>query len=160
MSDKPFALYLSGLCQGNFGMGAWAMILHNGHDKSCLTGFEWETTENRMVLCAAIAGMRRVKPCSTVVIITDSEYLYKGGTVWLDSWRRQGWYTKERKPVKNMDLWQDLVNLMNGHLIKWRLEITTSKYPKQDEVKDMAINTLNELKQKRKIIPYVTTSLE
>ncbi|MCC5809544.1 MAG: ribonuclease HI [Ectothiorhodospiraceae bacterium] len=117
---KRVEIFSDGACRGNPGPGGWGVLLRwNGHEKS-LCGGEPLTTNNRMELLAAIRGLEALKrPCS-VVITTDSEYVRKGMTEWLPNWKRRGWKTASRKPVKNADLWQELDAQVQRHQVEWR----------------------------------------
>ncbi|MCH8505407.1 MAG: ribonuclease HI [Ectothiorhodospiraceae bacterium] len=117
---KRVEIFSDGACRGNPGPGGWGGLLRwNGHEKS-LCGGEPLTTNNRMELLAAIRGLEALKrPCS-VVITTDSEYVRKGMTEWLPNWKRRGWKTASRKPVKNADLWQELDAQVQRHQVEWR----------------------------------------
>lgn len=109
-----------GACKGNPGPGGWGVVLRfNGVEKD-LSGGEAETTNNRMELMAAIMGLRALnRPCA-VTLETDSAYVRDGITKWIHGWRRNGWRTADKKPVKNADLWQDLLEAAAPHQIDWR----------------------------------------
>jgi ribonuclease HI len=113
-------IYTDGACSGNPGPGGWAAILRYGQHEKVLQGGASLTTNNRMELRAVIAGLRNLtRPCH-VQIFTDSEYLRRGVTEWLDRWRRNGWRTAGRQPVKNQDLWRELYAAIQPHTIEWR----------------------------------------
>ena len=113
------AIWTDGACSGNPGPGGWgAVLIWNGHEKE-LKGGAAETTNNRMELTAAIEALRALKSASAVDFYTDSQYLRGGVTGWIANWKRNGWRTSDRKPVKNVDLWQELDTLRAGHEIKW-----------------------------------------
>ena len=117
---KTVEIYSDGACRGNPGPGGWGTLLRwNGRDKE-LCGGEPETTNNRMELLAAIRGLEALKQPCHVVLTTDSEYLRKGITEWLPNWKRRGWKTAAKKPVKNADLWQKLDTEVQRHDIEWR----------------------------------------
>jgi ribonuclease HI len=112
--------YTDGACSGNPGPGGWAAILRYGPHEKVLQGGASLTTNNRMELRAVIAALRALtRPC-TVEVFTDSEYLRRGVTEWLERWRRNGWRTSRRQPVKNQDLWRELADSMQPHRITWR----------------------------------------
>ncbi len=117
---KRVEMFSDGACRGNPGPGGWGVLLRwNGHEKR-LCGGEPLTTNNRMELMAAIRGLEALKrPCS-VLLVTDSEYVRKGMTEWLPNWKRRGWKTASRKPVKNADLWQELDAQVQRHRVEWR----------------------------------------
>jgi len=112
-------LFVDGACSGNPGPGGWGAILRwRGHEKE-LSGGEPETTNNRMELMAAIAGLTALTRTSRVHVTTDSTYVRDGITKWLPQWKKRGWKTAEKKPVKNVDLWQALDSAAAPHHIDW-----------------------------------------
>jgi ribonuclease HI len=113
-------IYTDGACSGNPGPGGWAAILRYGPHEKVLQGGASLTTNNRMELRAVIAALRALTRASPVEVFTDSEYLRRGVTEWLERWRRNGWRTASRQPVKNQDLWRDLYAAMQAHKVKWR----------------------------------------
>jgi ribonuclease HI len=113
-------IYTDGACRGNPGPGGWGvLLLANGTERE-LCGGEIETTNNRMELTAAIRGLEALKRTCRVVVYTDSEYVRRGISEWLENWKRKGWKTASRKPVKNADLWHDLDDLAARHDVLWR----------------------------------------
>lgn len=111
--------YTDGACSGNPGPGGWAVVaLENGHIVKKWGGFKGNTTNNRMELQAAIEALGYLKPNEPAKIFTDSEYVKKGITIWLDNWKKKGWKTANKKPVKNQDLWKTLDSL-NHSCIQW-----------------------------------------
>lgn len=117
---KHVQLITDGACCGNPGKGGWACILRFGEHKREIYGCDPHTTNNRMEITAAIEGLKRLKePCS-VEIITDSEYLKNGITKWIQGWKRNGWMSREKQPVKNQDLWKALDELVNAHKVQWK----------------------------------------
>lgn len=117
---KQVQLITDGACLGNPGQGGWACILRYGNHKRELFGCEPHTTNNRMELTAAIEGLRRLREACTVEVITDSNYLKNGITTWIHGWKRNGWKTKDKKPVVNQDLWIALEQLTSNHSITWQ----------------------------------------
>ncbi len=112
-------VYSDGACLGNPGPGGWGAVLTwRGVEKE-LSGGEAETTNNRMELKAAIEGLAALKRSSTVHIHTDSTYVRDGITKWIHNWKRNGWKTAGKKPVKNMDLWQQLDDAIARHRVEW-----------------------------------------
>ena len=113
-------LYTDGACRGNPGPGGWGVLLeYEGHRKE-LYGAEAHTTNNQMELMAAISGLEALtKPCS-VVLYTDSTYVMKGITEWLEGWKKRGWKTAGKKPVKNVELWKRLEQATERHEINWK----------------------------------------
>jgi len=113
-------MYTDGACRGNPGPGGWgALLLAKGRERE-LCGGEAETTNNRMELMAAIEGLQALKRPCKVVLYTDSVYVQKGITEWLGGWKARGWKTSAKKPVKNVDLWQQLDKAAGQHEIDWR----------------------------------------
>ena len=122
-SAKPLTqveIWTDGACKGNPGVGGWGALLRMGPHEKTMCGGEQQTTNNRMELLAVIEALRALtRPCA-VVLHTDSQYVMKGMTEWLVNWKRRGWVTADKKPVKNADLWQALDELVQGHQVSWR----------------------------------------
>lgn len=116
---KKVQIITDGSCIGNPGPGGWACILRYGKHKKELSGSEKQTTNNRMEMTAAIRAFEALKERCEIEIITDSEYLKNGITKWIAGWKRNGWLTKEKKPVVNRDLWEQLDELVTRHQIEW-----------------------------------------
>lgn len=116
---KHIEIFTDGACRGNPGPGGWGAILRFGAHEKELRGSEAETTNNRMELMAAIAALEALtEPCS-VALTTDSQYLRQGVTQWLVGWKRNGWKTSNKQPVKNQDLWQRIDAVSQRHQIEW-----------------------------------------
>lgn len=112
-------IFSDGACSGNPGPGGWGTIIRYGAHEKELSGYAAETTNNRMELTGAIAGLEALnRPCR-VHLTTDSEYLKKGMTEWVDSWVRRGWKNSQKKPVANRDLWERLLELAAQHEVEW-----------------------------------------
>jgi ribonuclease HI len=138
-------IFTDGACRGNPGPGGWGVLLrHNGHEKT-LYGAEPMTTNNRMELMAAIKGLESLKRPCRVRLVTDSQYVQKGIQEWLDGWKRRGWKTAARKPVKNVDLWQRLDKAANGHSIQWSWVRGHSGHPENELVDALANQAIDEL---------------
>ena len=122
MSDvRPFVvIYTDGACSGNPGPGGWGAILTSGTHRKELSGGEANTTNNRMELLAAISALEALKKPSKVELHTDSIYVRDGITKWIHGWRKNGWRTADKKPVKNLELWQRLDTATQQHDIDWR----------------------------------------
>ncbi|MCC7258681.1 MAG: ribonuclease HI [Gammaproteobacteria bacterium] len=112
-------MHTDGACRGNPGPGGWGVILRAAGTEKELCGGELQTTNNRMELTAAIRGLQALKVPCRVHAYTDSEYLRAGMTEWLPQWKRRGWRTAARKPVKNEDLWRSLDELVARHDVHW-----------------------------------------
>ena len=118
--DRRVVIHTDGACSGNPGPGGWGAILEcDGRTKE-LFGGDAYTTNNRMELTAAIEALSALKRPSTVELHTDSQYLRQGITAWIRGWKRNGWKTADKKPVKNVDLWQCLDQLISIHKVDWR----------------------------------------
>ena len=113
-------IFTDGGCKGNPGPGGWGAVLLSGGRRLELSGAESETTNNRMELRAAIEALRALKRRCRVTVVTDSEYLRNGVTTWVQAWMRNGWRTKDRQPVKNAELWRDLLDAADRHEVTWR----------------------------------------
>ena len=112
-------IFTDGACSGNPGPGGWGLVLrYNGTEKE-LSGGEVETTNNRMELMAAIEGLRALTRPMRIHIHTDSTYVKDGITKWIVNWKRNGWKTAAKKPVRNVDLWQALDDALVGHKVEW-----------------------------------------
>jgi ribonuclease HI len=116
---RKVQLITDGACLGNPGPGGWACILHHNSRRRELFGSEPDTTNNRMELTAAIRGLSVLKEPCDVEIITDSEYMKNGITLWIVKWKRNGWKTAAKQPVKNQDLWQELDARVSRHKTRW-----------------------------------------
>lgn len=121
MPNDTVEIFTDGACRGNPGPGGWGVLLRwKGHEKTLHGGEAW-TTNNRMELLAAIMGLEALKRPCHVVLSTDSRYLQQGVTQWLPGWKRRGWLTADRQPVKNIDLWQRLEVAAARHTqVEWR----------------------------------------
>lgn len=116
---KKVQIITDGACLGNPGPGGWAAILRHAGHKREFSGSEPHTTNNRMELTAAVRGLAALKESCEVEVITDSEYLKNGITEWLPRWKRNGWKTASKDPVKNQDLWEQLDALTERHKTRW-----------------------------------------
>ena len=112
-------IYTDGACRGNPGIGGWGAVLYCGDRERHLYAAEADTTNNRMELTAAIEALAALKRSCQVVLTTDSQYLKNGITEWLPVWKKRGWKTANKKPVKNIDLWKRLMKEVQRHQIKW-----------------------------------------
>ena len=113
-------IYTDGACRGNPGPGGWGALLIAGRHRKTLHGGEPETTNNRMELTAAIEALNALKRPSMVALHTDSKYVMHGITEWMHNWKKRGWKTANRKPVKNQDLWMALDEAIARHDITWK----------------------------------------
>ncbi|RDH90600.1 MAG: ribonuclease HI [endosymbiont of Seepiophila jonesi] len=117
--DELIDIYTDGACKGNPGPGGWGVLLRYGKHEKKLCGGEPETTNNRMELLAVIEALGALKRRSRVRVTTDSQYVKNGITQWIFNWKRNGWKTAARKPVKNADLWQRLDSAVALHDVEW-----------------------------------------
>lgn len=121
LPDAPSVIiYTDGACSGNPGPGGWGAILMSGGHRKELSGGEAQTTNNRMELMAAIMALEALKRQSNIELHTDSNYVKNGITQWIHGWKRNGWRTADKKPVKNAELWQRLDELRQSHNVDWR----------------------------------------
>lgn len=116
---KLIEIYTDGACRGNPGPGGWGVLLRYDSVEKELQGAEPDTTNNRMELTAAIKGLQALKQSSDVRLTTDSTYVKNGITQWLQEWKRRDWKTANKKPVKNIDLWQQLDFVNATHEVEW-----------------------------------------
>ena len=118
-TEENICIFTDGGCRGNPGPGGWGALLQSGTTKKELWGGEPATTNNRMELTAVIRALEALKRPVSVQVHTDSQYVQKGISEWIHNWKRNGWRTADKKPVKNADLWQMLDKLAVQHQIKW-----------------------------------------
>jgi ribonuclease HI len=138
-------IYTDGACRGNPGPGGWAAVLrYKGHEK-VVSGAEPLTTNNRMELMAAISGLETLRRPCRVRLITDSQYVQKGVTEWLANWKRNGWKTAAKKPVKNADLWQRLDAASAEHEIHWEWVRGHSGHSENELADELANKAIDEL---------------
>ncbi len=139
MADLPFIeIFTDGACRGNPGPGGWAALLRTGDKEREISGGEVHTTNNRMELRAAIEALNALKRRCRVEIHTDSNYVRDGITKWIHGWKRNGWRTADRKPVKNADLWQELIEAAQRHEVLWHWVKGHSGHPENDRVDALA----------------------
>jgi len=131
-------LATDGACKGNPGPGGWGAVIRAGDKEKELSGGEKLTTNNRMELTAAIKGLEALKRPCHVVLSTDSRYVMDGLTKWLAGWQRNGWKTAARQPVKNADLWQELVAAAAPHRIRWEWVKGHAGHPENERADKLA----------------------
>jgi ribonuclease HI len=138
-SRKPHVvIYTDGACSGNPGPGGWGAIMMSGPHRKEISGGEANTTNNRMELFAAIAALEALKRPSQVDLHTDSSYLRNGITQWIHGWKRNGWRTADRKPVKNAELWQRLEEATHRHQITWHWIKGHAGQPENERADELA----------------------
>jgi ribonuclease HI len=131
-------LFTDGACKGNPGPGGWGVVIRSGEHEKELSGGERQTTNNRMELMAAIEGLNALKRPCHVILSTDSNYVKDGITKWVFGWQRNGWRTADRKPVKNVELWQALLAATARHQVDWRWVKGHSGHPENDRADRLA----------------------
>ena len=131
-------IFTDGACSGNPGPGGWGTILRTGEHEKELSGGEPATTNNRMELTAVIRGLEALKRRSSVTVHTDSRYVMDGLTQWLPKWKKNGWKTADKKPVKNEDLWRELDALCAKHELQWRWVKGHSGHPENERADELA----------------------
>jgi ribonuclease HI len=117
--SETIEVYADGACRGNPGPGGWGVLLREGKRERELHGGEPATTHNRMELTAVIRALEALAPGSLVHVYTDSQYVQKGISEWIHAWKRRGWRTSSKEPVKNQDLWMRLDELARAHAVEW-----------------------------------------
>ena len=136
--DKTVSLYTDGACKGNPGKGGWGVLMRYGSHEKELFGGEAQTTNNRMELSAVIEGLAALtRPCR-VVICTDSQYVKNGMEKWIHGWKRNGWKTAAKQPVKNAELWQRLDELAAQHQIEWQWVRGHTGHPENERADELA----------------------
>ena len=146
MAEETVEIFTDGACSGNPGPGGWgALLRYKGTEKE-LSGGEAQTTNNRMELMAAIAALEALKRPLPVRLTTDSTYLRDGITKWIHDWKRRGWKTAAKKPVKNVDLWQRLDAAAAGHEIEWCWTKGHSGHPENERADSLAREFIATLK--------------
>ena len=138
-------IYTDGACRGNPGPGGWGVLLIAGRHRKTLHGGERDTTNNRMELTAAIQALNALKRPSQVVLHTDSKYVMHGITEWMANWKKRGWKTASKKPVKNQDLWVALDEAIQRHDIKWVWVKGHSGHDGNEEADALANRGIDEL---------------
>jgi len=140
--ESTIIIYTDGACSGNPGPGGWgSVLLYNGHRRE-MSGGDEETTNNRMEMMAVIQALETLKrPCS-VKIYTDSVYVMKGMTEWIEQWKKRNWKTAAKKPVKNVELWQRLEQATSRHDIKWQWVKGHSGVPENERADELATTAI------------------
>ena len=138
-------IYTDGACRGNPGPGGWGALLRYKDTEKMLKGGEQNTTNNRMELQAAISALESLSQSCSVLLVTDSRYLMDGVQSWLANWKKRGWKTSNKKPVKNEDLWRKLDELTSQHEIDWRWVKGHSGHAENELADQLANEAIDEL---------------
>ena len=142
-------IFTDGACKGNPGPGGWGAIIRSGPHEKELSGGEPVSTNNRMEMMAAIRALQALKRPCEITIWTDSVYLRDGITKWIHGWRRNGWKTADRKPVKNAELWQELLDAAEAHTIDWRWVKGHAGHPENERADRLACDAAAMFVKKR-----------
>ncbi|MEP9349585.1 ribonuclease HI [Xanthobacter sp. KR7-225] len=148
---KDVDVFTDGACSGNPGPGGWGALLRFGAHEKGLSGGEQLTTNNRMELMGAISALEALKEPCVVDLHTDSEYLKNGVTKWLAGWKRNGWRTADKKPVKNQDLWERLDAALKRHEIRWHWVKGHAGHPENERADELAREGMAPFKLRRSI---------
>ncbi len=136
--SKIVEIFTDGACSGNPGSGGYAIILRYGKKEKEISGYCPDTTNNRMELMAVIEGLKTLTRPSRVRIVTDSNYVYKGITTWINGWLKRNWLNSQKKPVLNRDLWERLLMVSKPHQIEWQWIKGHSQHPENERCDKMA----------------------
>jgi ribonuclease HI len=146
---KHVNIYTDGACSGNPGPGGWGSVLIWGEVRKEISGSAKNTTNNRMELLAAIEALKRLTERCTVTLTTDSQYLRKGVTEWMHAWKRNGWLTASKKPVKNKDLWEQLDELTAKHSIRWEWVKGHAEHPENSRCDALAVAATKKVRARK-----------
>jgi ribonuclease HI len=138
-------IYTDGACRGNPGPGGWGALLRYGDHEKTLYGGEQDTTNNRMELMAVISALEHLKRPCKVRLTTDSQYVQKGITEWLANWKKRGWKTAAKKPVKNADLWQRLEQAAGRHQVDWHWVRGHTGHAENEQADALANQAIDEM---------------
>ncbi len=146
MDQQKVSIYTDGGCRGNPGPGGWGASLSFGDHQKDIYGYEEETTNNRMELMAAIRALEILTRSCDIDLTTDSQYVRQGITEWMENWKKRGWKTAAKKPVKNKDLWQRLDEAVVRHDVKWHWVKGHSGHEGNERADDLANRAMDEKK--------------
>lgn len=147
-TKKRIEIYTDGACSGNPGPGGWGAILRFQGNEKELSGGQPSTTNNQMELQAAIEALKALKESCVVDLYTDSQYLRQGITQWIHNWKRNGWKTSDKKPVKNQELWVALDDLVKTHSITWHWLKGHAGHPENERCDELARNEIDRLRER------------
>lgn len=140
-------IYTDGACSGNPGPGGWGVVMFYGEHRKELHGGEADTTNNRMELMAAISALESLKRPCIVDLHTDSQYVKNGITSWIHNWKRNGWRTADKKPVKNDELWKRLDQALAQHTVRWHWVKGHAGHEHNERADELARQAIAELRQ-------------
>lgn len=144
MNEEKVIIFTDGGCRGNPGPGGWGVLMRFGNHEKEIYGYEEETTNNRMELMAAIRSLELLSRECSIVLTTDSQYVRQGITEWMDGWKKRGWKTAAKKPVKNKDLWQRLDKAVKQHDVDWQWVKGHSGHEGNERADDLANRAMDE----------------
>lgn len=151
MQEEKVVIYTDGACSGNPGIGGWGVVMfYKGHSKELFDGEE-DTTNNKMELTAVIQALSSLKRECNVELYTDSTYVKEGMTNWIFAWKENGWKTKNRKEVKNQELWQKLDELNQKHRIEWKWVKGHNDNEYNEKADDLARQGIKKIKTANKL---------
>ena len=148
VTSRKIELFTDGACKGNPGLGGWGVLINNSNNFIELKGTQQQTTNNRMELIAVIEGLKSIKENENIEITTDSMYVKNGINEWINNWKRNGWKTAAKKPVKNKDLWQELDELVQNYSINWKWVKGHSGHPGNERADQLANEAIEEFQDK------------
>ena len=137
-NSEKIKMYTDGACKGNPGIGGWGVLIQDSETETELNGCELSTTNNKMELNAVIMGLKSFNSSRLVTIITDSQYVKNGISQWIINWKRNGWKTASKKPVKNKELWKTLDSLVQKHDVHWEWVRGHSGHPGNERADQLA----------------------
>ena len=146
--SRKIEIFTDGACKGNPGLGGWGVLINNSNNFIELKGTQRQTTNNRMELIAVIEGLKSIKENENIEITTDSMYVKNGINQWINNWKRNGWKTAAKKPVKNKDLWQQLDELVQNYSIKWIWVKGHSGHPGNERADQLANEAIEEFQDR------------
>lgn len=145
---KTVSIWTDGACSGNPGPGGWGALLRFGEHEKELSGGDFETTNNRMELLAAIEALNALTQPCMVELYTDSQYVKGGMTGWIEGWKKNGWRTSAKKPVKNVELWQALDEAVSRHTVNWHWVKGHAGHPENERADELARSGMEPYKLK------------
>ena len=143
-NSEKIKMYTDGACKGNPGIGGWGVLIQDSKTETELNGFSPSTTNNKMELNAVIMGLKSFNSRRLVTVITDSQYVKNGISQWITNWKRNGWRTASKKPVKNQELWKTLDSLVQKHDVHWEWVRGHSGHPGNERADQLANKGIEE----------------